>query len=213
MRFDIVLDLLLSLWSAPECGACRAAVRRPAVFCPACATTIVRSSAGPVPSYGDFGGALADAIRRLKYGDRPDLARPLGALLRHALGPAPPRVDCVVPVPLHPRRLASRRYNQSALLARNLADVLDVPLDTRSLRRIRDTPAQAALDAAERRRNVADAFVADARLAGRSVLLVDDVCTTGATLEACHVALRIGGVCQIHDVVLARAVDATSGSS
>ena len=115
-------------------------------------------------------------------------------------------VDLVVPVPLFGRRQRLRGYNQSALLARELARLDGLPLAVRALSRRRDTPPQArSVDAETRRRNVAGAFAADRRqVEGRRVLLVDDVMTTGATLDACAQALRQGGAASVWALTFAR---------
>ncbi len=161
-----------------------------------------------------YGGAVADALQRFKYGDRPDLARPLGALLRRTLGEAnqtapgaTPRLagDLVVPVPLHPRRLAERGYNQAALLARQVRGELGAGLATTVLLRQLDTPPQAKLGRAARTRNLQGAFrvVHPERLERRRVILVDDVATTGATLAACTEALVGAGVASVTSLVVA----------
>jgi ComF family protein len=142
---------------------------------------------------------VAGAIRRLKYNDRPDLARALVSVAAPALRPAlddPP--DLIVPVPLHPHRLAERGYNQAALLARALAHQFetrlgDATVAPRALQRICDTGQLAGTGRSERQRRVIDAFDARPAVHGRRVLLVDDVVTTGATLVACASALRRGG--------------------
>jgi ComF family protein len=113
--------------------------------------------------------------------------------------------DVVVPVPLHPARLAERGYNQAALLGAAAAAELGVPLLARGLARTRDTPQQARLDRAARRANVAGAFRARARLRGKRVVLVDDVATTGSTLAACTRALLDAGAASVTALVVARA--------
>jgi ComF family protein len=164
------------------------------------------AGADGIVAFAAFGGALATAIRRLKYGDRPDLARPLGDLLRRAVSEVAPRIELVVPVPLHVRRLAHRGYNQSALLASRLARGLSVPCSPLALVRRVDTPPQAELARAERLTNVADVFDAARRssVRGRRIALVDDVATTGATLGACARALRDAGAAHVLGVVIAR---------
>lgn len=116
------------------------------------------------------------------------------------------RVDVVIPVPLHPARLAARGYNQAALLGAAVAGELAVPLVARALSRTRATPPQARLDRAARLGNVAGAFRVrmPARVRGRRVLLIDDVSTTGATLAACAAALREAGAAEVTALVVAR---------
>jgi ComF family protein len=213
---SIVLDLLGAILAPSRCAACDTGVARRAVFCPACASTAQRASPG-LPGSGDeatlaafvYGGALARAITRFKYERRPDLARPLGDLLWTAVAPQAQalRGTLVVPVPLHAARLAERGYNQAALLANRVAWRLGAPAHATALSRVHDTPRQATLDRAARLRNVAQAFRVrrPADVAGRDVLLVDDVRTTGSTAGACIAALARAGVASVRTVVLAQA--------
>jgi ComF family protein len=192
----------------PSCAACDARLARAAVLCPACARAVLPAGEpDPVVAFALFGGPIASALRRLKYGGRPDLARPLGHLVRRAARDAELAAGVVVPVPLHPARLAERGYNQAALLAAEAARELDVPLAARALRRTRNTPQQARLDRAHRLANVAGAFtVRDARaVRDKRVVLVDDVATTGATLAACTAALEAAGALSVIPLVVARA--------
>lgn len=142
-----------------------------------------------------------DLIKAFKYGGATWLADDLTDLLEGAvrLLPAPAAVDVVMPVPLHPNRLRTRGYNQSALLAENLARRLDRRFDAAALARTRDTAHQARLSAEERRRNVEGAFAAvrPERVRGRTVLLVDDVFTRGFTLANCARALRAAGAAAV----------------
>jgi ComF family protein len=214
----LLLHIAGELLSPHGCAACdeRAATvatvaRVGSVFCAACAASVVRACE-PAPgearvlAFAEFGGAIAEAVRKLKYAARTDLARPLGDLLRGAARDAGVSAHVVVPVPLHPKRLAERGYNQAALLAVHVARELGVPMAACALMRTRDTPRQASLDRGERRNNVRSAFRAARRSAveGRRVLLVDDVATTGATLTACADALTDAGARSVRAVVLAR---------
>ncbi len=180
-------------------------------FCGACADTIERpaETAGASVAAFVYAGAVSRAIVRFKYERRPDLARPLGDLLWRSLAPRASALDgvVVIPVPLHPSRLAERGFNQSALVAARVARHLDAPLLPLALQRLRATKPQAALDRAARIANCAGAFRArrPETLRGRPALLVDDVRTTGATLAACAMALLEAGASRVHDAVIAQA--------
>jgi len=150
---------------------------------------------------------LSKAIHALKYGGVRVLAAPLGALMAEYAIDLGLVADALVPVPLHRARERQRGYNQSHLLAREMSVVLRWPV-VEALARLRNTPAQVGLNRAQRLDNVRDAFCAtDASVAGRRVLLIDDVCTTGATLGACSQALRRAGARSVWALTLARAVD------
>lgn len=183
------------------CDECRE--RIPRLAAPLCARCLVRGRepsgclrhpgfAVHVPWIYDERAALV--VHSLKYGERPGLAAALGRLLAESVAPQP-RADLVLEVPLHPARLRERGYNQAALLADALAEALAVPRVRRALERVRPTRPQARLGPAARRANVAGAFRVriPAALAGRKILIVDDVLTTGATLDACLGALRDAG--------------------
>ncbi len=155
-----------------------------------------------------------DGSRRLilafKHGDRLDAAAPLAHWLLRAAEPALDAVDMVVPVPLHRWRLFRRRFNQAAELARALARLAGAAYAGDLLIRTRATPSQGGLSRSERSRNVRGAFQvkpdARSRLQGRSVLLVDDVMTTGATVDACARTLKRAGAAAVHVITLARVV-------
>jgi len=141
-----------------------------------------------------FEEPLRSAIHQFKYRNGRVLAEPLALLLRDCWEHYPLPVDVLVPVPLHKRRLQERGYNQAALLAREMGRLVSLPVVEGVLRRERETRVQVGLSARERRENVAGAFrCSDGAMRGDRVLLIDDVCTTGATLEACAVALRQQG--------------------
>lgn len=199
--------------SPSRCAACDALLSGYSAFCPACASTILPEP-DPFPSgangisvaaYGQFGGALATAIRRFKYENRPDLSDPLGQLLRRAARDAALWADAVIPVPLHARRLCERGYNQAALLARPVARELSAPLFARALVRLRATGQQAQLERDERLQNVRSAFALRTPVRGKRIVLVDDVVTTGATLLGCAGVLLSAGAESVTGLVLARA--------
>ena len=153
---------------------------------------------------GVYDGALRAIVHALKYDARRSLARPLGAMMRARCDAVLDGAGCAVPVPLHWSRRRARGFNQAA----DLAGQLHLPVH-HALRRVRATTAQAALPASQRHRNVRHAFEPTRRaraLAGAIVILVDDVSTTGATLEACARALKAAGVAEVRAVTAARAV-------
>jgi len=155
-----------------------------------------------------YAGVAGEALRKLKYEYAlwlvPDLAEVLHLCLKAEY---PDRTfDLVVPVPLHHIRRRERGFNQSGALARELARRLGVRIRSRALRRIRPTTTQTHLTAKGRLSNVKNAFqpAKGNRLQGRSVLLVDDIMTTGATVNACAKALKKGGAAAVHVVTVAR---------
>ncbi len=150
-------------------------------------------------------GALRVAIHRLKYRGQRILAGPLGAILTEAWRRLPPPADLLVPVPLHPRRLRERGFNQATLLAQRLSGETSIPVEGHWLQRVRHTQPQVELSASERLANVEGAFVYHGpSLAGRAVCLIDDLCTTGATLQACGAALHSAGARSVWAYTLAR---------
>jgi ComF family protein len=153
-----------------------------------------------------FEGTLRKAVHKFKYDGVTTLAEPLGSLMTEHWLKYPITVDVLVPVPLHKSRLRERGFNQAALLAHQLARQVDVAVDEQTLVRQRATASQVDLDSEERKKNVRDAFRCTASaLADRRVLLIDDVCTTGSTLEACAAALKDSGIQCVQALTLARA--------
>ena len=236
MQVSPVYRIYQLAWTAldwlypPACGGCGQPGAR---WCPTCQNTIHllhpplcphcgQSLINDQPCYGcppggyhfqalrayaEFNGPLRSAVHRLKYkGDLPlgeVLARPLAGLL-HSLGW---EVELVVPVPLGVARAQERGYNQAALLAFPLAMACGLPYRPKALRKTRQTRTQVGLSRTARRENVAGAFQADSHtVLGRSILVVDDVATSGATLDACAAALLGAGASAVYALTLARAV-------
>jgi len=132
----------------------------------------------------------------------------LAELLATYLKSNPLPGEALIYVPLHPRRLRERGYNQSSLLARELGRRIDLPVIEDCLIRVKQAQPQVrAVDVEERRRNVADAFVCrDEKVSGRQIILIDDVCTSGATLESCAVALKNKRATSVWGLTLAREI-------
>jgi ComF family protein len=153
----------------------------------------------------EYEGAVRDAIHAFKFEGKRALARPLAALVLeqagHGLGPGP---VALIPVPLARDRERARGFNQAALLAERLATALRVPARPRWLARVRATGPQSDLGAAARRANVRGAFLAVPAVAGRHVIVVDDVLTTGATAAECTRALRAAGAARVGVLAVAR---------
>jgi len=165
---------------------------------------------GAIRAYAYFSGTMREAIHELKYQGVTVLAAPLGQMMARAWTRLAPEggadMDAIVPVPLHPARERERGYNQAALLARELGRLLGHPVVENVLRRSRATLPQVSLDTRARYANVQGAFrCTDDSLRHSRVLLIDDVCTTGATLEAAAAALRRGGASTVVAYTLARA--------
>jgi ComF family protein len=210
----VVVEAALAFAAPARCAACDQSAPTADLFCASCrGLWSARSEPHLVDGIllrvaSPYRSPLSDAIRRFKYSGRPDLARGLGALLEPSaaeLGVGPGVL--VVPVPLHPRRLAERGYNQAALLAAHVARRAGARYAPRALARQRFTTPQVGKARLDRATNVAEAF--DARrpegLRGARVVLVDDVVTTGATLSACAAALAASGADLRGAVALARA--------
>jgi ComF family protein len=150
-------------------------------------------------------------VHLLKYGDRLDLAGPLGGWMARAGRELLDDADALVPVPLHWSRLWQRRFNQSAMLARVISARTKVPVADDILVRTRATPPQVGLARKERARNVQGAFAVEKsariQVKGRKLIVTDDVLTSGATADACARVLRRAGAARVDVLVLARVVN------
>ncbi len=205
------------MWLCPDCLAivkpipppiCRICGDRVfgAEICPTCRET--PPAIDGIRSVTLHQGPVRKAIHGFKYRRQRDLAPILGSLLADYLILNPLPGDLLVPVPLHPDRQRQRGYNQSILLAHALAGAppgSGLTVNETALRRIRATASQTKLDRHQRKQNVAGAFAcADGAVTGQRVLLIDDVCTTGATLEACSVACRQAGAASVWALTVTR---------
>jgi ComF family protein len=153
---------------------------------------------------------LRQVVQKYKYGRKVSLGKPLGRLMARGCAEflSGFRADLIVPVPLHVKRLRWRGFNQSYLLARQVSRVSGVPVDPFLLQRQRETAAQTQLPEDERRRNVRGVFALhpEKSVKGQTILLVDDVYTSGATVNECSRTLKSGGAKEVYVLTLARAV-------
>ncbi|NDV18435.1 ComF family protein [Pseudodesulfovibrio sp. JC047] len=189
----------------PTCGAMSGRPDAPPSRCPDCRHT-------PPPwdtlfFHGPYDTALRELIISYKFNNnysRNTLLSDLAVTTFQARNTELP--DCIIPVPLHTRRLLWRGFNQSLEIAKALGRHLERPVLKKGLTRTRNTPPQTRLGHTQRQKNIKDAFMADEkRVANRTVLLVDDVYTTGSTLRECAKTLKRAGVLRMSVLVLARA--------
>jgi ComF family protein len=222
--FDTFLDLLLPArcggcgrLGAWLCDTCRGTCRRlEEPLCPRCGVELPFVKAGcgcrtrlrslrRLRAATAYEGPVELAIHRLKYEGWRPVGRPLAGLIADRLAVDGLAAPLLVAVPLHPRRLKERGFNQAELLAAELRRRLRVEAPPGRLLRVRDTPPQVGLDRLRRADNMRDAFRWRGQdLRGAAVALIDDVATTGATLEACASALREGGAGPVIGLAVAR---------
>ncbi|MFC1958022.1 double zinc ribbon domain-containing protein [Chloroflexota bacterium] len=185
----------------PRCGRPQLS----GILCPSCVSW--QADIDGVRSPFRFDGVMRQAIYQLKYKNLRALAVPLAQLLKDYLITAPIPGEVLMPVPLHKKRLRERGYNQSGLLARELGKLTGLPIADDCLIRHRPTPPQARTSTVdERQSNVADAFACNQSLGGKQVLLIDDVSTSGATLNACAAPLKAAGATAVWGLALAREI-------
>ena len=225
---DAVIDVLLP----PQCMVCDEVLPAAVGFCETCGWEILElptvhcrrcAEPGLFPKHTcercvggapwekawapfEHEGSIARAIHRFKYEDRSDLSRPLGLLLaataKHALASMP---GVIVPLPLHEARFRQRQFDQAALLATVFAQRLGREVKTNWLSRTRDTKRQVGLSEGEREANVRGAFAASPSVRGQSVVLLDDVLTSGATAREAARALSAAGAERVFVLTVARA--------
>ena len=160
-----------------------------------------------IRSWAEFKGPIRNALHDLKYRRNIGLGITLANLLVELVQKNPWKIDIATPVPLGKNRQKDRGYNQADLLAKPLALNLQLPYNPQILVRNRETQSQVELSLAERKNNLKDAFAADpAKVKGKNIMVVDDVTTSGSTLEACAIALLEAGAKTVYGVTVARAV-------
>lgn len=204
--------------NGPWCAACDAALPHlTAPHCPVCALpTLDGATCGRclkrAPHFDRTVAAFAYAfpldklVQALKFGEQLLLANSLADKLAQRIEARP---DCIVAMPLHPARLRERGFNQSLELARRIAAKLDIPLSSHACQRVRDTPPQSALKWRERGKNMRRAFTCTEDLSGKYVAVVDDVMTSGASLNEVALALRRAGAREVSAWVIARTLPHT----
>lgn len=186
----------------PKCGQPQSS----GILCPGCVGW--RTHVDGIRSPFRFDGVIRQAIHQLKYRNLRALAIPMAGLLQDYLAANPIPGEVLVPVPLHAKRLRERGYNQASLLARELGKLNSLPVIDDCLIRPRHAPPQARTSSKEeRQRNVAHAYTCrDPRLQNKQVLLIDDVATSGATVDACAAALQSTGATSVWALVLAKEI-------
>lgn len=224
-RFAQALQPWLNLFLEAHCPLCQRSTA--AVFCQDCQRQLqgcrfpqsAQTWQGelPVLAWGRYEGKLKRALAGLKYDQQPQIAQPLGEWLAQTWLSASESSEqfkarsqpVVVPIPLHPDKLQQRGYNQAALLAQAFCDRTGLPLQAQGLTRVRSTEAQFGLSEAARNQNLADAFAIAPhwhRQKPASVLLLDDIYTTGATARSAAQTLRSHGIRVLGMVAIAQAL-------
>ena len=218
-----LIERALDALYPPRCGGCHK--WGAGIWCKKCDQAVLRLTGEAavqelitekqraiiVVSAARFGGSLREGIHALKYDGVPHMAQPFARIMAQMMPRVLAQVGdaasiALVPVPLHARKLRERGYNQSEMLARALATPAHARVIANALRRTRSTQQQARLSADERKQNVLGAFVGQPEsMRGMSIILIDDVLTTGATLAGCADALFDAGATDVVALTLARA--------
>jgi ComF family protein len=205
----LVFQTLIDLIFPAACSGCG---RVDIVWCWHCqhelATTpvIPHTRSDTLVSSGVHSGILQQALHGLKYDNLPQLARPLAARLAQLLRTLDWSPDLIIPIPSHSSRVKARGYNQAQLLADALATLTGISCAPDAAQRIRETRSQVGLNHKERQQNVANAFwVDESQVENKTVLLVDDVLTTGATINACGQTIRAAGARQVYGMTVTTA--------
>ena len=207
--FDIMFfSSLLNLMFPPCCPVCGKPTAQAGALCPDCYAGLKFCPASEKrrASAVLYGDVSKDVVLKLKYADAPELADMMGGMMVRAGGPVLDGADVLVPVPLHPVRLFSRKYNQAALLGQAVSKKTGIPCDPFVLKRIKKTAKQ---DTREQRfKNVKKAFAAvpSHSVSGKTVVVVDDVVTTGATFFSCAATLMAAGAREVRLLTFAKAV-------
>ena len=199
----------MKVFSHPRCPRCGLGFYTPMGedhLCSACLTEHWHFT--KARSIGPYEGWMVGVISHFKFRGVSRLAKPLGTLLAEYRDPEFPfsEFDLLLSVPLHPQRLRERGFNQSLLLARRIAQIHSLPIDATALQRTRHTQPQTELSGPERRKNIRQAFEVKktGSIAGKRILLIDDVFTTGATVQECAKTLLKAGAKQVDVLTLAR---------
>ncbi|MBI1881743.1 MAG: ComF family protein [Chloroflexi bacterium] len=196
----------ISFITTPICNRCGTPKTADAPACRQCKNNPLQYIDGIRSAASFEDNPIRPAIHFLKYRNHKAVVSVLATLLAETYQRYHLAVDVIVPVPLHASRLRERGYNQSELLARAMGDIFDVPVNSSTLQRTRHTRSQMTLGVNERHQNVAEAFACgNLDLAGQIILLLDDVCTTGSTLDACASALKKSGAVAVWGLTLAKA--------
>ena len=213
-----LITALLSLFyprTCPMCGDYMGEEQVPGTLCKTCLARLPRTEQAEIRDnltemvfdkkvmhmdraaaflFFDKEDPIRDLVHVLKYADRPEIGYQLGrqAAMEFQYADFFDGIDVIVPMPLHPKRLRERGYNQSEYIARGISDVTGIPVDTTHVERIKNTPKQALQKGEERKANVQDAFAVNhpEQMYRKHILVVDDLITTGETMQSCLKAMR-----------------------